>query len=162
MHLRRLAVTVGLALMALGTTACDGAQGREPGSTGTPAIPVPSSSPTVSGDVLDCGTEEQVHGEGRDEVARQCIADAAAAGRAATFTSAMTTIEGDPLVWTVSVLSSGEVEAVLDNIADRFSAASDRGVHTFRCTSLALTDAGLPLTLELSGCDGETGGSIAI
>ena len=163
MRLRRLAMTTGAALLLLATVACDRAEGgtsdagdQTPTSTAGPA----STSPTAG--IIDCGVEEQVHGEGRDLDARRCLADAYATGSAATFTSTMSTIEGDPIVWTVSVLASGEVEATLDSTADRFSAPADRVVHTFTCDALTLSDVDLPSTLELTGCDGETGGNIAI
>ncbi|MEX2229102.1 MAG: hypothetical protein WEB13_05615 [Dehalococcoidia bacterium] len=166
MRLRGLAFTAGSALLMMAAAACDGA---EPGSavdddssftpiasaTATPPPPSPSA-------VIQCGTEEQVHGTGRNLDARRCLLDAYERGSAATFTSQRSTIEGDPIVWTVNVLAPGRIEATIDNTADKFSAPSDRVVRTYRCGALILSDVEPPLTIELSGCDGDTGGTIAI
>ncbi len=172
---------LGLAAVLLGAVACDETEG----GTGTPAAtstvrsteaavptattPATETSPDAATvapqgeeDILDCGSEEQVHGEGRNIEARQCLADAYAQGRAAAFHSAMVTIEGDPVPWDVYLDAAGGIEAVFDATEDRFSSPEDRRVHTFRCSGLTLTDVDQPATIELTGCDGDSGGSIAI
>ena len=77
MRLQGFVVTAGVTLVMMAAVACDGAEGGAPDAGGpspTSSAEATSTSPAAAG--IDCGMEEQVHGEGRNLEARQCVGDA--------------------------------------------------------------------------------------
>ncbi len=100
-----------------------------------------------------------MHGTGYYRAARECLWQAySVGGGGAVFTTTMTTIEGDPIVWHIDLVDTGRIEVTIDNTQDKFAAPADRVVTTVTCTDMAITDDGHnDYAFELSGCKSEGG-----
>lgn len=104
---------IGLALMLAGCSQQGG-----PGGTAT---------------LKQCGAEDAGHGERFDKAARACLWDAYGNKQAATFTSTVLTIEGDPIVQSIQIDATGRILVTLDTTRDKFG---DQKVTTYTCTAL--------------------------
>jgi hypothetical protein len=98
--------------------------GCRPASTPMSKGEVPTTSTTldlVSGraPLPPCHAYHQ-SGPDPNHAEDRCILDAFAEGRAAELEVTQSTIEGDPIVTYVRVLSSGQVEVLVDDRADSF------------------------------------------
>jgi hypothetical protein len=162
MHIRGRWTLLGLGVLLLVAGACasDDNDGSSVDPGATPAVTSESGGAGSGGaagaggsSTLNCGEEQQGHGTGYDRAARECLWQAYQAGGGAVFTTTRPTIEGDPIVWHINVVSSDIIEVTIDNTADQFAAADDRKVATVTCTAMAITDDGRnDLAFELTGC----------
>lgn len=91
------------------------------------ATPTGSAAPTPS-----CGHEVQVHGNGVNDSARDCLWDAYQAGREASFAMTLHTVEGDPITYTLHVRSKTAIDVVEDN-KDSFGSP---GIRRSMCSGL--------------------------
>jgi hypothetical protein len=95
-----------------------------------------------------CGSYENAHEppSAEQREGNRCVLDAMAADEAARLVVTRTTIEGDPIVTTISVHARDRVELVVDGTQDRFG---DGSVETLECTGLRELDG----FLEGTGCE---------
>ena len=126
-------------------------------STPIATIPGPADTPPldpVTG-LRQCGVERNVHGQGRDAAARDCLWRSYTAGQTARFTTTATTVEGDPITYEVRVLAPDRIEVTIDS-ADTFGA---RGRFRHTCTTMAREQS--PSSdiagFRLGNCDGAPG-----
>lgn len=107
--------------------------------------------PVDAGAAPSCGREVQVHGRGYDASARKCLWDAYLAGKPAALSLTRHTIEGDPITFTLRVLSGSSIEVIEDN-RDRFGA---RGVRSSTCRTLEQRpSADGRVAFVVGGCSG--------
>lgn len=98
-----------------------------------------------------CGHEKQVHGQGINDSARDCLWDAYQAGREAGLALTRYTVEGDPITYTLHVHSKTSIDVVEDN-QDHFGSA---GVRRSTCSGLErLADVDGHRGFKLQGCQG--------
>lgn len=164
---------LGLGVFLLIAGACTGDDNGDGGSSTDPtATPVVTSGGgpaggsgggIAGGSTLNCGEEQQGHGTGYDRAARECLWQAYQAGGGAVFTTTRPTVEGDPIVWHINLISADVIEVTIDNTADKFAAAEDRKVTTVTCSAMAITDDGQnDFAFEFSGCEGELSDAIVV
>lgn len=133
--------------------ACGGLRSPSPTSTSTGAPAAGAAATATAQPSEDCGTEILPQGVmAINAAARDCMLRAYQAGRAAVFTSARPTTEGDPIVTHVEVRGSGYVQVVVDSTQDKFAGPSNRVVRTYRCTTLALISIAGQRPLSVTGC----------
>jgi hypothetical protein len=166
MRLRGWVALLGLAACLLLAVACsdndnDGGSSAQPTATATEARgdvdPEPDASEAAGGgasSMLNCGEEHRGQGgTGLDRAARECLWQAYQAGGGAVFTSTRPTVEGDPIVWHIELVSSDRIEVSIDSSADAFAAPASRRVFRYECKAMALTaDARNNLAFEVTGC----------
>jgi len=134
-----------------GGAAGGGAAGFDPG-VAYPTAPAGGAGttgfPGVASDMplLYCGEEKNVHGEGIDLEARECLRDAYLSNRQATFRTVAYTVEGDPITYAVDVLQRDRIRVLIDS-GDNFGA---KGQFLYTCTAMAFTDNS---GFVLQGCD---------
>lgn len=97
--------------------------------------------------LLDCGEDENVHGEGRSPEARRCLWDAYVSNRPASFRTVAYTEEGDPIAYEVEALRRGHIAVRVDS-KDRFGTV---GEFVYTCTAMELND---DMGFVLRGCKG--------
>lgn len=120
------------------STASD--RGTAEAKPGDPATPAPS-----------CGHEKQVHGQGINDSGRDCLWDAYQAGREASLALTLYTVEGDPITYTLHVVSKTSIDVVEDN-RDHWGSP---GVRRSTCSSLErLAEENGHRGFKLLGCEG--------
>jgi hypothetical protein len=111
------------------TTADEGAIGSTSPSASrtTPDAPSPEIPANPS-----CGKEVDVHGQGYDAAARECLWKAYQSSQPAELVLTVHTIEGDPITTALLVRSPTAIDVVRES-KDRFGSP---GVTRFNCTSM--------------------------
>lgn len=121
---------------------------------------LPDTPPsTASAPPTECGVEQNVHGEGLDPVARQCLLDAFLAGEAAVFVERSVTDEGDPIIRTFRTHGIAPVELTHDARQDSFGSGRIELIACERLLTVAewnaATGAGMPedFVFVQDGCE---------
>lgn len=149
--------TLALALAPLLALACSTAPApttADEGAIGSTAPPAGSPTSAAGSSEIpanpSCGKEVNVHGQGYDAAARECLWNAYQANKPAELVLTVHTIEGDPITFALSVRSSSVIDVVRDS-KDRFGSP---GVTRFTCTSMQRkqTDQGRTFFV-LAGCN---------
>ena len=115
-------------------------------------------TPVASAPVdVECGATAPTR-ETYDARAFDCFWSAQGTGRSVRLAMTPLTIEGDPIPMVLTYTRASGFEVTRDVRADKFSAAADRRVWTWRCTKLAKrpwsTDPSR-YSFELTGCTGD-------
>jgi hypothetical protein len=127
--------------------------GEESVTSTSSNLPRAGAEPAAGASAPSCGREVQRVGTGYDATARKCLWDAYQAGKPAELSLTHHTIEGDPITFTLRVVSASSIEVIEDN-QDRFG---PRGVRRSTCTKLeqsASTEGRHGFVV--SGCSGAT------
>lgn len=105
--------------------------------------------------VIDCGSADQ-RLDNFDETGRDCLWEHYAAREPTTTAKwklTRSTIEGDPIVYTV-MIAKNTIEVSQDTTADKFG-GPNRGITTWRCSDMTKTArAEGSFTFAFSGCTG--------
>ncbi len=105
--------------------------GEESVTSTSSNLPRASAEP-VGASAPSCGREVRRLDQGYDATARKCLWDAYQAGKPADLSLTHHTIEGDPVTFTLRVVSASSIEVIEDN-QDRFG---PRGVRRSTCKKL--------------------------
>jgi hypothetical protein len=98
-----------------------------------------------------CGKEVDVHGQGYDAAARECLWKAYQSSQPAELVITVHTIEGDPITTALRVRSPSAIDVVRDS-KDRFGSP---GVTRSTCTSMQRKQDDRGRTIfSLAGCSG--------
>ncbi|MBW6433390.1 DUF4362 domain-containing protein [Actinoplanes hulinensis] len=86
----------------------------------SPRPTAPTTAPSATVGLTDCGTFNPPQGDGLPESAARCLIEAVRAGRPAQLKVTRLTVEGDPIPVTYAAGADGRVEITTDSRKDGF------------------------------------------